>query len=380
MVTNKVLDEILRSQGPFDESLHSFLLRIIWNYDPTIKPIGVIKKSGGFVYSPFCHKNIEHLFRSYPDHVLLEIIDINETINGENNSIFDCPANYTYRIKDTFFPNKNKNEKRLIYKDIKYCLACINESIKSFGYGYFRSFWEIDNKCLIHHSPLKKIPIINITKTIKSIKMIMKGIEPKGAIEVKIQKKEYKTPVNPDDCLNEKYLFPIKFADCLMHPFAIWIIKNKDKFKSNNLKTLAFKAIAEYIDCDNRSNITNDMLIKKRFTYFHLLCSSEEPNMLSDFYLNHVDFLELYLGPREEGVIKEIYSKSKEHKCSTCNLQHCTIKNGTTHKPLSRKKINSDFLFNSSYTLNRIAMQGRAIKILGSEPWTPIDVCIESKI
>lgn len=44
------------------------------------------------------------------------------------------------------------------------------------------------------------------------------------------------------------------------------------------------------------------------------------------------------------------------------------------------KKINSDFLFNSSYTLNRIAMQGRAIKILGSEPWTPIDVCIESKI
>ncbi len=114
--------------------------------------------------------------------------------------------------------------------------------------------------------------------------------------------------------------------------------------------------------------------------YFYLLCSLEDPDVLSSFYLNNVEFLELYLGPRKEGVLKEIYSKSKKNKCSTCKFKFCTIQNGTTSKPLAREKISREFLFKNSYTLRKIAMQDRPIIIIGSEPWAPIDVSINSKI
>ncbi|WP_318457561.1 hypothetical protein [Photobacterium leiognathi] len=380
MKNNDNLGNILRSQAPFDEGLHSFLLRTMWKYDPTITPIGVIKKSGGFINHPFCHKSIEHLFKLYPDHILLEKIDINKRINGINNSLFDCPSYYAERIKYIFFPNRNKTAPRQEHKSIRYCLDCINKGIKSFGYGYFRYFWEIDNKCLIHHSILKTIPVNNIKNTIASIKLLMKGIEPKGVSEVKEKKSEYKYPVDYEKLFNENFLFPIKFADCLIDSFAIWIFTNKNSFKSSILRDTRLKLSDEYFDLKYEDKNKNDILLKKYFMHFHFLCSAEEPDILSDFYFNHVDFLKLYLGPKKEGVMKEIYSKSKTHNCNSCNLQHCTIKKGTINKPLSREKVTFEFLLNNSYTLCRIAMQGRSINIIGKEPWAPIDVSINSQI
>ncbi|WP_318486853.1 hypothetical protein [Photobacterium leiognathi] len=264
MKNNDNLANILRSQEPFDESLHSFLLRTMWKYDPTITPIGVIQKSGGFLSNPFCHKSIEHLFKLYPDHILLEKIDINTRIKGINNSLFYFPTHYSEIIKHIFFPNRKKAAPRQEYKIIRYCLNCINKSIKSFGYGYLRNYWDIDDKCLIHNSTLKAIPLTNMENTIINIKLIMKGIEPEDAYEVNIQQRKYENLAYPDKNLTEKYLFPIKFADCIMLNFSIWIINNIDKFKSNNLKDIAFKLGVNYIFCKDRYNIYNDLLFKKK--------------------------------------------------------------------------------------------------------------------
>lgn len=49
------LADTLRALAPYDESLHSFLLRTMFTYDPTIKPIGVISDSGYWLEKAFIH-------------------------------------------------------------------------------------------------------------------------------------------------------------------------------------------------------------------------------------------------------------------------------------------------------------------------------------
>ncbi|MGO1298854.1 MAG: hypothetical protein ACTMIA_16390, partial [Vibrio sp.] len=143
----------LRERAPHDESLHSTLLRALWAYDPNAKPIGIIGNSGGWVNNPFIQKDYEHIFYRYPDHVLLEIIDMELSVNGKGNLLFDNPTNYTSQIKPTFFSGRRARMRATSNLDIRYCQYCIEEGIKKVGYGYFRYFWSASDKCLIHNQP-----------------------------------------------------------------------------------------------------------------------------------------------------------------------------------------------------------------------------------
>ncbi|MBF4269471.1 hypothetical protein EAY71_21625, partial [Vibrio anguillarum] len=79
------LARLLRAQVPYDESIHSTLLRTLLAYDPNIKPIGVIGNSGMWMDAPFVQNGYEHLFYRYPDHVLLETIDMSLSVDGKDN-------------------------------------------------------------------------------------------------------------------------------------------------------------------------------------------------------------------------------------------------------------------------------------------------------
>ncbi|KFI11380.1 hypothetical protein IX95_15000 [Vibrio sp. B183] len=242
--------QLLRDQAPHDGSLHSTLLRSLWAYDPSAKPIGIIGNSGCWINSPFIHKEYEHIFYRYPDHVLLEIIDVELSVNGQGNLLFDNPVNYTSQIKRTFFSGRKARMRAISNLDIRYCQFCIEEGIKKVGYGYFRHFWSASEQCLIHNQPLERLPELGFSKSLKIVKKLLKGKGFKYPIKAKgVQSTSTSSRIHDTWDTRGQYFFPIKFAPgCLMKDFAEWIWKNCHGFKDRQLKSFAEKVSSQYLN------------------------------------------------------------------------------------------------------------------------------------
>lgn len=75
-------------------------------------------------------------------------------------------------------------------KPVRYCLSCIEESIDSVGYGYFRHFWDCSNICLIHGQPLKELPEFGFSKTLKAVKRLLNARDCEHSTTLKIQPKK----------------------------------------------------------------------------------------------------------------------------------------------------------------------------------------------
>lgn len=366
------LARLLREQVPNDESIHSTLLRTLLAYDPNIKPIGVIGDSGFWMDAPFIQKGYEHLFYRYPDHVLLETIDMNLSVDGKDNCLFDNPAYYTYRIESTFFSGRRSRERAKSSKRVRYCLSCIKEGIDSVGYGYFRHFWDRSNVCLIHGQPLKELPELGFSKTLKAVKRLFSGKDCKQAIvlDTKIRKiNNY----HLEPSWNEigQYLFPIKFSPgCLMPAFAKWVHNNYSNFENTTLRDFAQKVTGQY----HGYYYLYEFDYRRDFAGIFMMCAEYEPELLNSFMVNEVSLIGLELGPRKQGVLREIFAKHSVIDCSSCTEKSCIMK---THKGIfsvDATELNLKKLFENSYTLARISMQGRPIRTSRDSIWGAIDL------
>lgn len=93
-----------------------------------------------------------------------------------------------------------------------------------------------------------------------------------------------------------------------------------------------------------------------------MLCAEFEPELLNSFMKNQVSLIGLELGPRKQGVIREVFAKHSMRDCSSCDENNCIMK---THKDIfnvDATQWNLKALFEHSYTLARVSMQGRPIK------------------
>lgn len=369
------LARLLREQVPHDESIHSTLLRTLLAYDPNIKPIGVISNSGMWIDAPFVQKGYEHLFYRYPDHVLLETIDMSLSVNGKDNCLFDNPAYYTFRIESTFFSGRRTRERVKSSKRVRYCLSCIQESINSVGYGYFRHFWDRSDECLIHNQPLKELPDWGFSKTLKTIKKLLNAKDCKQAIVLKSNTRMFSNH-HRELSWNEtgKYLFPIKFAPgCLMPVFAKWVHNHLAKFENTTLRDFAQKITGQYF----KYYYLYEFDYRRDFAGIFMLCAEYEPELLHSFIVNEVSLIGLELGPRKQGVLREIFAKHSVSDCSTCIEKSCIMK---THQGIFKVDVtdlNLKKLFENSYTLARISMQGRPVRTNKGSIWGVIDVSPE---
>ncbi|MDE1242592.1 hypothetical protein [Vibrio aestuarianus] len=364
--------ELLRKQVPNDESTHSTLLRKLLAYDPNIKPIGVISNSGLWMDAPFVQKEYQHLFYRYPDHVLLEIVDMGLSVNGEDNSLFDNPAYYTYRIKSTFFSERSTRQRGRASKGVRYCLSCIKESIDTVGYGYFRHFWERSPVCLIHGQPLKILPELGFAKTLKAVKRLLNGKDYKQASDLEVRPKTQRShTVKLRWNETGRYLFPVKFAPgCLMSVFAEWIHDNYSNFENEKLSSFAQKVTFQYFNYF----YLYEFDYRREFASILLLCADLEPEMINSFLKKHVSLVGLELGPRKQGVIREVFAKRSGTDCSTCPEKACALK---THKgtfTVDAGTMTFNELLKNSYTLARVSMQGRPIRATTDSILGAIDV------
>lgn len=133
-LSDPALKQQLRELAPFDESIHSFLLRTQLCYDQNVKPIGVITSTGKWAIVPYANKELNHLFHRFADHQLLEAIDVSLSINGQGNTLFASPSFYVDRIEKTFFHNCKTSAGVGFTGNIRYCSDCIKEGIEKLGY------------------------------------------------------------------------------------------------------------------------------------------------------------------------------------------------------------------------------------------------------
>lgn len=361
--------------APHDESLHSTLFRVLLSYDPNAKPIGIINKDGLWRCAPFIHRGYEHVFYRYPDHLLLEIIDIDLSLNGKGNSLFDHPANYTYKIEDTFFNGNSRNvvSRSIKSKKVRYCLSCIQESIESLGYGYFRHFWDRSTFCLIHERPLKELPALGFNNTVKEIRRILSGRDCNKAYYIDSNDEKFSSE-SRGDASNDmfvKYFFPIKFMFCLQEKFASWVRENTGNFTNSELSHLASKLKWIYLqECLDLTEFN----YRRVFAYIYLLCSVFESRLLKQFYENNVELIRLELGPRKQNVLREIIGKNKSINCNSCNEKNCFLRNNSATTSLKLSELDFKFLLNNSYSLARLVMQGSKIASIGDDVWSPIDI------
>lgn len=367
------LAQLLREQVPNDESIHSTLLRTLLAYDPNVKPIGIINDLGRWIVSPFVHKGYEHLFSRYPDHVLLETIDMNLSVDGYGNSLFDNPAEYTYRIESTFFGGRRSRSRVNALKQVRYCVSCIQESLDHVGYGYFRYFWDYSNECLIHKQPLKILPDLGFLKTLKVLKKLLEGKDCKQAVTLEpMISEEHRNSFKHPKGQAERYLFPIKFAQgCLMLVFAKWLRDNCLKFEDVVLKSFAYEVSGQYIGCDYPYNLFN---YKEAFATIFRLCAKSEPELLELFMVDNVTLIGLELGPRKQGIIREIFAKHSGSECGNCNQNSCIMKTHQGTFNFDAPEFNFEYLVENSYTLARVAMQERPIGVTRDSIWGAIDV------
>lgn len=368
--------QLLRDQCPHDESLHSTLLRMLWAYDPHAKPIGVIGSSGNWIDRPFIQKEYEHIFYNYPDHVLLEIIDVDLSVNGKGNQIFDSPVSYTSEIKPTFFSGRRTRGRAPSNLDIRYCRFCIEEGIKKVGYGYFRHFWSFSDKCLIHGQTLEKLPDLHFNKSLKAIKKLLRGEELKHSLTVT---GAHFTPTRSRTLTRRqswaalnKYFFPIKLAPgCLMSEFVYWIGENCSEFQNPDLKKLAWETFFNYFLLHRE---IHRFIFREDLAIVFMMCSSFEPEKLDKFFADNVTLIWLDLGPRKQGRLKEVFGKNKAISCVTCNKLSCHLHGTKEFSVVDPQKLSLQYLCENSYTLSRIVMQNRPIVSFGDSVWSVLDV------
>lgn len=365
------LAQILRQQAPGDESLHSIMLRALLTYNPHAKPIGIIGHAGYWIDAPFIQKEYEHLFYRYPDHHLLETIDITLSITGRGNNLFSDPTKYADRIKSTFFSGRKTRDRASSRKKVKYCLRCIEESIEEYGYGYFRYIWDFSSICLIHNYPLKELPELTFHKSLKVIKKLLQGRDFSGAITLELKPNEKLVHSLPNtENRHEKYFYPIKIAACAKRTFAYWVAKNRNDFIDHELADLAEKLTRRFF----QPSSVSDYDYQEGYTAIFHHCANFEAKLLKSFFEQDMEFIKVDIGARKQGAMKEVFAKNNKLDCDSCELDSCFMKKKPPFSVINPSDLDYQYLLDNSYSVKRLAMQFTPIARIGKDVWSPIDV------
>lgn len=352
--------------APYDESLHSFLIRNQLLHDPETKPVGVISKSGGWLQSPFAHRSVQHIFHNYPDHELLERIDMDIQVDGQGNNLFDCPVSYSSCIEKTFFSDREplKYVSGVEY-EIRYCLDCINESIEKSGYGYFKFFWDKAAYCLVHSKPLKQLPLLGSKVALVLVKDILRGCDPNDA-KVIPQCVEPISSISKNLPIN--YFFPIKMTECLKGAFSRWLFRNLDRLSNGFWKYYTRQYVSETcLHVMNKSEFSR--AATKNLSSIFIMLMNSESILITSFYYEFAGFFSIPLGPRKQGSLKEIISKNGASNCCTCRVKNCSIKQVKDASEVNISSINLEYILQNSYSLMRVAHKCRTLVAVNPVAW-----------
>ena len=291
-----------------DELLQSWIFRIQQKHG-IFRVDNVIGNKGHWLSFPKLPKNFEHLYEPFDERALLsEIAFIGGLINA-NNMFFSPEYNHIY-LKQLIGLSGKASASSPFTQPVRYCRLCIEESITSNGFGYFKKNWYFSNYCGIHESYLYRCSSLKRANTFDALQEILAGI-----------------PRSDDECSSDERVSQYSgvqrlvenfIAPCLLDAFAFFLIRNKqssdDLLRISSIHTQMSK---------KRNKLVHDV-------FFEIL--DKVPDVWQLFLENESDTVDLPSGVIEPSEYLTKTHKLKGRKCNDCDIISCISRSAFEHQ------------------------------------------------
>lgn len=340
-----------------DESLHSFIYRLIFlkTGEHTFK--GLVSKSGSWEYAPFVHKNAVQVFRSEGDAYLFDKMFRTGALNFRYRLI-DAEYYYYYDQLNKVFDRGRGRHYAKKPIDVRYCQTCIEQMIHHSGYAYFRTDWLYMVYCKEHREYLKKLCSTSSEEDSKAIRDILQGKFDSNFISLSGENQ------NPEVGYEPSEYYPIKLPKCSVIKLINYVVRNVDNLEDIDVSK-AYESISgpffnSFFDTPEK---IISVFEHRTYYFFKTFIHSKKVN---DFLRGEYQQRLVQLGTRRE--LSEVVLVPHDADCSVCPKKVC-------RKYMIYSQINLHTpkeLYDKSSYLQKIMSLETYLSKVGKELWSPI--------
>lgn len=291
------------------ESIHSIIYRThVVNGISDFS--NIVTSTGGWTSFPRILKNTLHLYEPIDDLQFLNLLrDLG--LAKITNKMFKQPLAYRKEL-EIFFGDSNATTKvNQRTKKIKYCLKCIQEHIRDYGYGIFKSIWYFNDMCFLHDIPLNVITESKRKDVVLALAAIYRGEQPTNFSTSLYISESFYDPRKDYHRVVIDYIAP-----CLEIKFKKFIDTNRSGFSNKVCESVGFAVNNKYF---SEIILSQSYMIEK--IYNALKVNSEE--VFIAFWKKHVESQTVYAGVINRQSISEKLYKEKNSNCQKCNHYSC---------------------------------------------------------
>lgn len=316
-----------------DETLHSFIFRVcIVNGDE--QHAKILGKNAHWKTQLHLSARIAKHFEGYSEKDFL-ILMRNSGQAKKSTHMFADPTYYRNEIKMlliTPFRRTGGGNKKI---HIRYCHDCMIESIKTNGFGYFKSSWHHDSSeyCSTHGKNLIHCPDHPTMKSYELIKTILKGEHAEGCYS---KLRIYEPPMKPHALNyivhNSKDIASLNkgefvyISECLKIEIVRFI-------RATPLRLLSIMASEVSIFSANKRYYNQMYTVRDRILaqaiqqLFH-----ENNDAFISFWRENAIKINLYCGVIETKDMSEpLYIYRNTERCIACTTSNCPVKRKGIH-------------------------------------------------
>jgi hypothetical protein len=285
-----------------DESIYSLIYRThIINGVSDFS--NIITSKGGWASFPKILQGTLHLYEPVDDLKFLNLLrDIG--LAKITNKMFKDPLAYREDLERFFGCYEGDRKIQQKSKQIKYCLKCIQDHIREFGYGIIKITWSENDFCPIHETDLYIPKTSNRRESIEALSDILRGIHSN-----KYKKPSYISKYFHDfrDHRHKKSIDNL--APCLEEEFKKYISMNWKIFPQGTLDK----------NYSSKNQIMQPYMMEKIYNWLQGSNYADFQN----FWNEHAEVKNVHTGVINRSAIKDNIIKNFKVNCQNCQHLRC---------------------------------------------------------
>ena len=294
-----------------DESIHSLIYRThVINGVSDFS--NIIVSSGGWASFPKILKGTLQFYEPVDDLKFLNLLR-DFGLAKITNKMFEDPLAYREDLERFFGCYEGARKIKQKSSQIKYCLKCIQEHIKEFGYGIIKITWSENYFCPIHETDLYILKTSNRRESLEALSDILRGIHSNkykklsDTSECFQDYKDYRDYRDYRDCRHEKKIDNL--APCLRDVLKKYISMNWKSFPQGTLDK----------NYSSENQVTRPFMMEKIYNRL------QESNYADfhHFWSEHAEVKNVHTGVINRSSIKEIIIKNFKANCQNCKYLRC---------------------------------------------------------
>lgn len=293
-----------------DESIHSLIYRThIVNGDSNFS--NIITLNGRWTSFPNILKGTLHYYEPVNDSFFLRLLrELGQV--AKSDQLFKYPTQDQAYLKRFFSLYSGLSKAKDHSSTINYCIECVREHIKNFGYAVLKVTWLTNTFCNEHNTSLFQIPESNRAGSVKALKSVYLGIHPKNYCTPK-----YVNKVSTD--FRQQYIgTDTKYvAPCLNDEFKTFILKTRYDLPVEISKKAGVK-LSHYRTSDN--SLIRIFIMEK--IYYAL--KNTQNQLFKEFWSKYAVTKKVNTGVISKKSLVETIIISKKSDCQRCEYLDCS--------------------------------------------------------